>query len=374
MRILFFIDTLSAGGKERRLTELMKGLKGRPGIDFELVVMNQDVHYKELYDIDIRIHHVIRKTKKDLSVFYQFYRICKTYKPHIVHCWDSMTAVYLVPACKLLGIKLVNGMVVNVPVDRSFKNKHWARAKFTFPFSSLVVGNSEAGLQAYGVPARKSVCIYNGFNFDRIINLPDKESVKAGLHITTPFVIGMVARYTRDKDYATFYKAAEAVLAKRKDITILAIGDGTDSEDSRNSISYENREYFRLLGRRTDIEALVNIMNIGVLATFTEGISNSILEYMALGKPVIATEGGGTVELMEDGVTGYLVAQGDADAMAEKIQLLLDKDNLRADMGIAGKRRVADQFSLETMVLKYISSYAALEKNHNKGRDTVGRD
>src|SRR3712207_2757242 len=115
MRVLFFIDTFSAGGKERRLMELMKGLKRKSEIDFELVVLDSNIDYSEVYDLGIAVHKVIRKTKKDLSVFSKVYQICRDYKPDVVHCWDSMSAVYLVPATKLLRIKLVNGMVTDAP-------------------------------------------------------------------------------------------------------------------------------------------------------------------------------------------------------------------------------------------------------------------
>ena len=86
----------------------MKGIKLKPNIEFELVVMSNEIHYKEVFNWGIKIHYLIRKTKKDLSVFNKFYKICKQYNPDIVHCWDSMTAIYTIPACKLLNIKLVN--------------------------------------------------------------------------------------------------------------------------------------------------------------------------------------------------------------------------------------------------------------------------
>jgi len=73
MKILFFTDTLNAGGKERRLTELMKALISRKDIEFELVVMSREIHYKEVLDLGINIHYIIRKTKNDISVFKRFY-------------------------------------------------------------------------------------------------------------------------------------------------------------------------------------------------------------------------------------------------------------------------------------------------------------
>src|SRR5689334_23875632 len=123
MRILFSIDCLVSGGKERRLTELMKGLKSNPEIQFELVLMDSEVHYKEVFDLGIKIHYIIRNRKKDFSVFRKLYSLCREYRPDIIHCWDSMTAVYSVPICKLLHIRLVNGMITDAPSRANILNK-----------------------------------------------------------------------------------------------------------------------------------------------------------------------------------------------------------------------------------------------------------
>jgi glycosyltransferase involved in cell wall biosynthesis len=365
MKILFFIDSFPAGGKERRLLELMKGLKKKQIVDFELIIMSRDVHYKEIYDLDIKVHFVIRKTKKDISVFSQFYRICKNFRPDIVHCWDSMTAVYLVPVVKLLRIKFVNGMVVDTPVKRNIRNKIWLRAKLTFPFCDIIVGNSLAGLQAYGASKKKAVCIYNGFDFGRTENRADSELVRKEFSIQTKFVIGMVASFSIYKDYKTYYKAASLILEKRKDITFLAIGDYTDSEDSKKLIGDKCIKNFRLFGRRSGIESLINIMDVCVLSTFTEGISNSILEYMAMGKPVVATDGGGTCEIINEGETGFLIGPQNPTALAEKVEVLLNNEQLREKMGLAGKARVKQIFSIESMMEKYLFQYGKLAGKPN---------
>ena len=360
MRILFFIDSYPAGGKERRLLELMKGLKATPGISFGLVIMSNDIHYREIFELGIPVHQVIRKTKKDLSVFSKFMKLCREFKPDIVHCWDSMTAVYLVPVCRILGIRLVNGMIVDAPAKQNFRNKVWLRAKLTFPFSSRVIGNSKAGLKAYGAPAKRSVCIYNGFNFNRADSLQDGIAMKKKLGIGPEYVIGMVASFSIFKDYPTFFGAAEKLLVKFPGITFLAIGDDTDSPEAISLVSEMNRKNFRFLGRSSGIESLVNIMDICVLSTYTEGISNAILEYMAMGKPVIATDGGGTSEIVEDGRTGYLVRTSDPVQLAEKMEILINDPVLRSRMGEAGKQRVREIFSIDSMMNGFISEYRKL--------------
>jgi len=276
MKILFLIDCLSSGGKERRLTELIKALHPNQEIGFELVTMSNDIHFKEILDLNIPIHFIIRKTKKDLRVFGKLFRICKSYKPDVIHCWDSMTAIYIAPVCKLLHIPLINGMVIDSPRKQNIFNKYWLRAKLTFPFSDYIVGNSKAGITAYNAPSKKSIIIPNGFNFNRIRNITERNKILEQINVKTQFVIGMVASFTIYKDYKTFFKAAQLILGKRKDVTFLAIGSFTDSTLARSLIERGKQDYFRLLGNKSGIESYVNIMDVSVFPTFTEGITNLI--------------------------------------------------------------------------------------------------
>jgi len=355
MKILFCIDCLTAGGKERRLIELIKFLTLRKDMEVELIVMRKDVHYREVFELGIKIHYLVRKTKKDISVFKKIYTICKNYKPDIVHSWDSMTTIYAIPACRLLKIKFINGIIVNAPQKNKLFDTNWQRAKLTFPFSDLIIGNSKAGMAAYGAPKRKSYFIYNGFNFDRINNITAPETILHQLGIKTKYLIGMVATFSEYKDYATYFNAAQQVLSKRKDVTFLAIGNKTDSDAAKSRIDEKYADHFRFLGMRSDVESLISAMDICILSTFSEGISNSILEYMALAKPVIATTGGGTVEIVEDKQTGFLIGPSNPGELAAKIEILLNDGELRKKMGLAGRERIKDHFSIEKMVEKYIS-------------------
>ncbi len=357
MRILFFIDSLRSGGKERRLVELMKELKSMPDIEFEVVVMSNDIHYVEVLSLNVRVHYLIRTRKKDLSAFFGFYKICKNYSPVIVHCWDSMTAIYAVPSCKLLNIKLVNGMITNAPQKQNIFDKYWLRAKLTFPFSTIIIANSKAGLTAYKVPKKKSFFIHNGFNFERTNNIITITAIRKELNVTTKYVIGMVASFSQLKDYETYFKAAQILLKKRNDITFLAIGSDTDSDASRNLINNKYIDHFKLLGTKSNIESLINAMDICILTTFTEGISNSILEYMALGKPVIATSGGGTDEIVVHEKTGFLISTQNRNELAEKMEFLLNNSDLCLKMGQAGQQRINQMFSITGMTSNYVSLY-----------------
>ena len=357
IKVLMVIDSLGPGGKERRFTELARALRYRNEVSFEIVIMDNNIHYEEINSLGVNIRMVIRKNRKDLSVYRKLWNILGDYKPDMVHCWESMTAVYLAPLCRLRGIPLINGMVTNVPVAPLVSNYHWRRAKITFPLSGVIVGNSMAGLRAYGAPAKKSKLIYNGFNFDRLSKIADKNIVREDLEIVTEYVIGMVASFGSPKDYLTYYKAARELLDHRSDITFLALGSGTESEESVRMIDAEFRNKFRLIGKRPDVESYINIMDICVLSSLTEGISNAILEYMALGKPVVASDTGGTSELVEDNNSGFLFPPGDHATLARNLNLLLNDRELREKMGAHGRSRVADHFSIDLMVNRYIDLY-----------------
>lgn len=367
MRILFFIDRMAAGGKERRLTELMKMLRKFSTVDFQLAVMDPDIHYKEVLELGISVHFLIRKTKKDLSIFKKFYTLCKTYKPDIVHCWDSMTAVYSYPSWKLLGFKLVNGMVVDTPANPSYLNKHYARARLTIPISDRVIGNSKAGLKAYGAKEHKSQCIYNGMDLNRFINLGNPDDVRKEFFLennSNLFVVGMVAAFEDRKDYPTLIKAAISLVNEYPDIRFLLIGGGANLENMKLTVPENMKNRIRFTGKRGDIEHLVNSLDVGVLLTNSavhgEGISNSIIEYMALSKPVIATTGGGTNEVVFDNVNGYLIQANDFNALKEKIILLRNNPELRVRLGGQGRKLVEERFEILGMAQQYVSMYETL--------------
>lgn len=357
MKILFFIDSLPAGGKERRLVELMKVLDQQTQIEFELAVMSRFIHYEEIIELQVPIHYLIRRTKRDIKVVADLFKICRSIKPDIIHCWDGMTAIYSVPVCRHLNIALVNGMVTNAPQNQNIKNTNWVRAKLTFPFSSRIISNSYAGIASYSAPKNKSSVIYNGFNFSRIREIIPSDVIREQLHIENNLVVGMVATFSKVKDYQTYFLAAQKLLEVRKDVVFIAIGTDTDSDDAKKMIKAENLKYFRLLGKIKHVESIVNVMDVCVLATFTEGISNAILEYMAMGKPVIATNGGGTNEIVVNNKTGFLIDVSAPNQLSEKMQLLLNDENLRVTFGKAGKARIEDVFSIEAMLNGYLSVY-----------------
>lgn len=365
MKVLFLIDTMRSGGRERQLAELLKSLSIQKNVSCELVVMSHETHYREILDLGVPIHYLVRKNKKDISIFWQLYQLCRRFRPDIIHSWDTMTSVYALPSIWLLGIRFVNNFIQNAPSSISVLDRDGFRSRLTFPFSDVVVANSHAGLKAYAAPINKSRVIHNGFDFERIARVMKKEEMRANLGVHGEKVVGMVASFTDTKDYSTFLAAAQKVLLRRKDVVFVAVGDGENLQRMKQIIEQRNAENILFLGKQSDVESIINVFDVGVLATYTEGISNSIMEYMALGKPAVATDGGGTIELLIDGETAFLVPPKNPDEMAEKIEYLLDNPERAHSMGSAGKERIKREFSMEQMTAAFLSLYNELIENHS---------
>jgi glycosyltransferase involved in cell wall biosynthesis len=255
-------------------------------------------------------------------------------------------------------------------------NKNFLRGKLTIPFSDIVVGNSHAGLAAYHIPARKRLCIHNGFNPERVFNLRDEAEVRSILGITTPCVVGMIANFTPRKDYATFVEMACRICHLRDDVTFVAIGEGETLAQVRGNVPAEHSMRIKFLGRRKDVESIANLFTVGVLATNSrlhgEGISNAITECMALGKPIVATNDGGTPELVLDGQTGFLVPSHDAGILTDRVLRLLDDRQLADEFGKEGRRRIETAFSLDAMTNAYLCLYRRMADRRARATLTEG--
>jgi len=366
MKVCFIIDSLQAGGKERQLVELLKGISIEKDIKAVLILLSENFHFKEIFNLSVEIKFLSCKSKKKITIFYELFNICKKLKPNIIHSWGAMASLYVLPTAKLLGIKWVNGSIRYAVPVKPF-SKLWIVSKFILRFANVNVTNSSAGLKSHHLkPSEKNYCIYNGFDFSRLKNISCSDEIKKIFSIKTKFVVGMVANFLDSKDYQTYLNAAGSVLEKRKDVTFLCVGSGPKLEKMRQTINSKFVDFIKFLGHRPDVESIINTFNIGILCSNTkghaEGISNSIMEYMALGKPVIATDSGGNKEIVVDNETGYIINPFAVDELTEKIHLLLNDTKKRREMGEAGRERIINEFDSQKMANRYLDLYKKILK------------
>ena len=355
LRILVCVEALGVGGKERQAVELIKGLACQSDIECHVVCLATDDFYlDQLTGLAVSVDFATRRVRWDVGLFYRLYLTIKQYQPHLIHTNGLMSSFYTMPVARLMCIPLINGAIRNAFPCGDLR---WRMEKLLAKMSDYRVANSYAGLRSRGLAEAdpRNVVIYNGFDFSRVERFATNEVPRLHRGDDGIKTVGMVAEFNRFKDYPTFIRVARKLSTRRSDVAFVAVGDGETLQASKEMAAGATAIQF--LGQRKNVDDIVDTFNIGVLTTFTEGISNSIMEYMALRKPVIATDGGGTRELVVDGETGFLVPPKNPDALAAKIEYLLDHPDIARHMGEAGEARLRRTFSTGRMVAETVKLY-----------------
>jgi len=360
MKLSFILDTFGGGGKERRCLQLIQGLLRSQQYQIQVILIDGNIEYEELYqcDISLTVLYRIEQKKKPWTIFNEVKQALRSFHPDIVQAWGYMSAFYALPLSLSMKFAYIASYVADVLKPDSLLKKFINHACILK--CNYIIGNTFMGLSAYHIPTEKAICIHNGFNEDRFLRVIDKATYKQNLNINTPYVVSMIAVFRPDKDWKCFIETARFLAKKRTDITFLCIGTGPEWEYFNNQLGNDEREKIKLLGRRSDVDELLQITDISVLCTnplVKEGLSNAIMESMAWGVPVIATAGGGTPEIIEDGKNGLLIHQQEPKNVAQMIEKVIDDTMLREQISNLGKQVIQERFLLTTMVKQYHEVY-----------------
>jgi glycosyltransferase involved in cell wall biosynthesis len=351
--ILFIAhDTGFIGGAERQLLELFRGIdRDRYGVHLVCLEEGGPVA-RGAADLAVPVYTITRRWRWDLSVIPRVNRLIRHRRVRIVHTYLGLPSFYGAAAGKLAGARVITTIRIAGP------RRHISDIgeRFAFLISDRIISNSRAGTDYYfrHFPGRhKTVVVYNGYelaDFDRVAL---NSRADLGLPARGPLV-GHVANLSYLKDYPTFLRAMAIVLDRKPEVSCVIVGDGAgraEYESLASALGIQDRAHF--LGHRRDVLSLVRHFDVCVLAShplYSEGLSNSIAEYMGLGKPVVATAVGGNTELVKDGLTGLLSPGGEPAPLAEKIIKLLEHEDLREHMGIEGRKFFEEHLTLKRMV------------------------
>jgi glycosyltransferase involved in cell wall biosynthesis len=364
IKLLFFIGSLKSGGKERRLIELLTYLNQTKKYKIYLLTKKKGASFQKIFDLDIE-WIVLKPVKGKLDNFVEFFKLAKTIHPDIIHTWGSMQTVTAIPY-KILtkNAKLVNSQITSAPPKINFGSK--LINSFSFRVSDVNLANSKAGIEVFNPPISKSKVIYNGLNFNRFENLIEPALIRKEFGINKPFAVIMVASFSKNKDYERFFQVGIEVQKLRNDTIFLGVGyyDEGEAEYYERCVAISKiNDNLKVIPGTSKVESLVNACDIGVLFSPNgEGISNSILEYMALGKPVIANNAGGTKEIVKNDVNGYLINNESAGEVAVIVNHLLNDFEKMSLMGKKSKERIQNDFSLSRMGEEFESVYIDLLK------------
>jgi glycosyltransferase involved in cell wall biosynthesis len=372
--VLQLIDSFHQGGSERQAVQLTRLLCESGRFQTRLASLSADgVLRAQVEKLDLGEIPAFPLTSfYDRNAFIQIRRL-SSFLTHsriqILHTHDFYTNVF----------GMIAGSLSRVPVRiASLRETAGMRTRaqttvqqIAFKRAHHIIANSEAGrgkLIEQGIKDSRISVIYNGLDAGRLITtatraesfsmlgLPPEEA-----HSRAKFVT-IVANMRHDvKDYPMFLRAARRVKAEIPKAAFLLAGEGQLTEPLRAlaaELGLQKCAFF--LGRCERIAELLSVSDVCILSSKAEGFSNSILEYMAAARPVVATDVGGTREIVVEGQTGYLVASGDDRRMAERtISLLKQPERARA-IGELGKQLVEEKFSCEAQLRKTEQLYERL--------------
>lgn len=360
MKIGMITDHLRGGGKERRMVELVKALSSQGQYEF-IIMMTEgadenDCAYKTVFETNARFYYLggvskLSKPKKLLD-------IVNKEEIDIIHYWAPSIHAYMVlPIWFQHKVPILNSSITSA--RRQGGGKFWL-VRMSYSLFDCILSNSQQALKVNKVPKSKAVCIYNGFDPKRAIIKRQPEEVRLQMGINSKYIVSMAGEYSYRKDWPMFVKAANQIVLQGIDVTFIAMGGG-DPSQYEQIIDCDERckKRIRFVGRETDVESVFNASDIVVHASCIEGVSNSILEGMAVGKPIVSTKGPyvGTAEIVSDGVNGFLVDYHDYVAFAEKISLLLNDEDLRIRMGHFSNSIVKERFGIDQMTNAFAQLY-----------------
>lgn len=274
------------------------------------------------------------------------------------------------PASDLLGglvAKLCGCPVISSRRDTGFDRTGWQRLAYRAVggIYDQVQAVSEqvrlAHLRADGLDPAKTVTIYNGVDLEEIDRAPVSEPIPGNRE--SP-VIACVTNIRRIKGVEVFLHAVDKVRRAAPQARFLVVGGVVDRQCYSELLELARQlalsDTVTFFGPSTAVHSLLKGCRIFCLPSHSEGLSNALLEAMACGLPCVATEVGGTPEIIVNGRNGLLVPAGDPDALAEGILALLQDADLARRLGCAARRTVEQRFSLSAMIERLVAEYQRL--------------
>ena len=372
--VLQVIDSFHQGGSERQALQLTRLLAGSGEFKVHLACLSPEGSLREtIADLDLgEIPSFPLTSFYDTNAVRQLRRFVKWLRMSqidILHTHDFYTNVFGMAAGALARLPARVASMRETSGMRTAAQKRVQQVAYSL--SHQIVANSNAvreALIAAGTPADKITVVYNGLDLERLIPQSCSRSEMLSLlgldgkEGRPQRFISIVANMRHEvKDYPMFLRAMRRVLDQEPTAAFLLAGEGELTDSLRGlavELGIQNSTYF--LGRCEKVAELLNVSEICVLSSKAEGFSNSILEYMAAGRPVVVTNVGGASELVTEDETGYLVPSGDDERMAARIISLL-RDSAKARiMGENGRRVVKEKFSCEAQLARTVDLYSRL--------------
>jgi len=373
LNVLHIIDSFEQGGTERQALQLVRMLHANDRFGVRLACLQKKgMLLSEAEELDLgEIAEYPLTSFYDLNFVRQLRHLERFLKRHeikVIHAHDFYSNIFAMTAAAIARVPVRVASKRETDGFRTSMQKRIERGAYRF--AHKVIANSNAvrdQLIREGASPEKIITLYNGLDMTRftpsatasrqamlkLFGLPQDPDRR--------FVTIVANVNHRVKDHETFLRAAARVQSEVPNSASVVAGEGklmSSLQEFAVQLGLEHDIFF--LGRCERIAELLSISDVCVLSSRAEGFSNSILEYMAAGRPVVVTDVGGAREAVVEGETGYIIPAGDDEGMADRIiQFLRDPKRARA-MGEAGKQKVAQNFSCSAQLERTLALYESL--------------
>ena len=345
LKILQVLTDTNIGGAGIWLLNFLSS-HNRDSLDISVVLPKNSMLKERLEEIDIRVIEAegIADSSFSVSGIKSLSEIFEREKPDIVHTHASLSARI---AAKKNKIKVVHTRHCLESPKKGIK-----RVVYRYinnKLSDTVIAVSEAvykNLTADGIDPDKLKTVYNGIYMLEEIPIGKKLAIRESYGIDDKsIIVGMVARLEPVKNHHMFLNVAKVVSTICPEAVFMIVGDGSMRDELEKKARVEGiADKVVFTGFIEDVNDIMNVIDIHVLTSEKEALSISLIEAMSLGKPVIATNSGGPAEVIENGVNGIIVGNGDEVNLTMAITKCIQRSDVREKFGIAGKRIVQEKF------------------------------
>lgn len=369
LRVLHVVSCLGIGGTEHGVLKIIEGL-GHAEFEHKIcAVRGVDENFVRQRKIPVGVSSA-GSTKPGLQFpLFRLMRLMKAFRPHIVHT-RNFGAIEAIAAARLSGVPVAihseHGYELEILGGLPLRRRLICRALYAIADQVCTVTGDlrDYHSKQSWLPAKRFRVIYNGVNTDQFSPRPELTmSLRAEFGLPMGrIIIGSVGRLVPIKNLKTLLQAAEAVIHKGHDVHVLIVGSGPELPNLQAHVAASPgiTERVRFLEASDRVSDLLNSMDIFVLSSISEGMSNTILEAMASGLPVVVSRAGGNPELVEGGRVGRLFNPRDVEALASHLSELAGQAALRSKYGLAARQRAEDEFSLPVMIKNYRDLYMDL--------------
>lgn len=316
---------------------------------------------------------------KIYELFRKLSQTFQKYHPDVVHVQYLAPGLIPIIAARLAGVPTVFATVhIAGSIAYGLKEKFLLRLASRFCTAFFCIsrgvedfwfGNNEVFDPKNPNRKRKHFTIYNSIdsdNIERIVDSVDCETLKRSVEIRDKKVVGIVGRLAPQKGHVILLDAMAEIIRENPNVMLVAIGDGPDRgklEDRAMELGITGHIQWMGAMKPEDLYQLYGIMDVFVMPSLYEGFGLAAAEAMAAGLPVVGTKVDGLSEIIEDGVTGYLLPAGDSHQLARALIRSLSNAEKRKTMGQRGKDRVRKLFSVQRFSNSIIAAYHELSKN-----------